>query len=472
MADDEARSDPAPATPHRGPPREPVTIEATADPAATVEASDTRWDENTPLDMSVHEPSMAAGGADLAASGGPAEAGATLAVPRPARRSIMPALLGVIGIILVLLLGANLYTMYNPPGNAPMDAVVARTEALDRRVAEVEARSGSAADLALRLKYVETDLAQLKAGAAEAQQRLALLTSQPADAAASPATAPEAAAAAQVGDQVAAVQAKLADLAKTVAGLQEAASAAPKLDLGPLDAKVAALSSSVTAVQAALAALPKMDLAPVEAAIAALDRRLDPVEAAFSAPKSTQQVTVARQEGSAAETRAAPLAVTAQAVLRAIADGKPFPAEAAALRTLGVEAGTLAALTPLADKGAPSKAELAAGFGDVRNAILAATAPKVTGGVLDRMMASATGFVKIRPAGASPGSDPDAIVSRIEADLEASSFHAALADWMQLPEAGKTPSAAWADRLKARVSAEQAAESIATGAIAAIGPSQ
>ena len=265
MADDEARSDPAPATPHRGSPLDPVTIEATADPVGPVEEADSRGAEAASVDMSVREPSMAAGAADPASS---RAAGEPPAGNRP-RRSAMPTLLGLIGVILALLLGANLYTMYNPPGNGALDGVVARADALDRRVGELESRSGSAAELALRLKFVETDVAQLKS-AAEAARQPAALASPPA-----PAPAPGG------DDQVAALQARLADLARTVAGLQDAAAGPVTVDLGPLETKVAALAALVTAVQASLAALPRVDLAPVQAEVAALDRRLAPVEAAL-----------------------------------------------------------------------------------------------------------------------------------------------------------------------------------------------
>jgi hypothetical protein len=142
------------------------------------------------------------------------------------------------------------------------------------------------------------------------------------------------------------------------------------------------------------------------------------------------------------------------------------------LQSLGTDEAKLGPLKAVAAKGAPTKAELVSGFAAVRDKLVAVAAPPPTGTVLDRMLASAQGFVKVRPAGASPGSDPDAVASRIDADLNAGSFRAALDEWLQLPDVSKTASADWADRLKARVAAEEAARSIASGAIAALSPTQ
>ncbi|WP_131113271.1 COG4223 family protein [Lichenihabitans psoromatis] len=498
MADEEVRVPPEPrpfgqAMPNRGKPRDAAVIEGTAEELlpADVRATDIAANDiKAEQDETLHRVESAAPTDDMLRDAGepptePARSGAFGSVPptgtasgtervstspmvEPAtpRRSRMPLLLSLLGLMLILMLGALLYRLYDP---APDDSVAALTtemSGLKQRIAALEARptavsaAPNLAPLQDRLSAIEGTVAQLKTDLADTQSaRDASKTAAPAE------TAANAAPSVDLGP----IQSKLADLGQSITALQGTVAALPKVDLGPIDAKVADLGQTVASLQGAVAALPHVDLAPLSRDIAALNQRVTPLETALSAPKSDARATEARQEGSAAETRAAPIAVTAQVIEGALHDGRSFMPEVTALKALGVSESNLAPLTAVADKGAATDAMLITLFGQVRDKMLGAGAPKPTGNVLDRMLASAQGLVKVRPAGETAGNDPDAVVSRIDADLNRADLNGALGEWQKLPDDGKAASQSWADRLKARVDAQDAARAIVAGAVTAFG---
>ncbi len=516
MADDEVRTPPdlprsGQATPNRGKRREPTLIEGTAEEIAPELGADPQAPAPDPLEApaeeaAVHEPSMAAGAAGLAGTDHAAETasaegevdhvasdgdspwspttpdeGPAAPDPKPAG-SRAPLVLSALAVLLILLLGAVLYTLYNPPANGAVAALAGDVNTLKQRIAALEAKSGSPVDLtplqdrvaALearpsdakplqdRIAALETASGQLKSAVEAMRGKLDPQSGAPAVAASQAGAAAD----------LAPLQGKVADVESGLKALQGTVASIPKTDLAPLDARLAALGDKLVGAQAELAALPRIDLAPVNTKIEEIDHRLAPIEAQFSAPKIAEQVTATRQNGSAAETRSAPLAVTAQSILQAIDDDRPFAPALNALQQLGVAEATLAPLIAVADKGAPTQADLLAGFEDVKAKMVGAGTPIPTGGVLDRMLAGAEGLVKVRRAGASSGQDPDAIVSRIDSDLRRRDDQAALNEWQGLPDDGKAASRAWMEWLKSRVDAETAARSVVANAIAALGSSQ
>lgn len=140
-------------------------------------------------------------------------------------------------------------------------------------------------------------------------------------------------------------------------------------------------------------------------------------------------------------------------VLRQAADeGSPFAADLAMLAAVGADPTDLAALKPLAEKGAPSSATLAAEFPAVADAILLATsAVDPNAGFFDRVAGFGRSLVSIRPTAPMPGKTPDAIVSRMQAAVDLGDLTAALAEREALPAEGKAASADWAARAADRV---------------------
>ena len=489
MADDEGGTPagsrrPGSATPNRGKSREAPLIEETALPEGAArhgpDEAATSDPTGDPIGNSIGMTADAGFGAsperdpeiepaiEPTPVSTPFEA-APATPPRPAakRRSRVPALMSVLAGLIVLLLGGLLYTLYHPLVETS-SGVGGDLDGLKQRVAALEKQpTANPADLlpiSDRITALEGAVATLRDTVGALGGRLDAVSKPAGD---TPPDAPVAQAAAPAPSvDLAPVQDRLVALESAVKDLQKPS--APQPDPAPVAASVAALTTEVATLKSSVAELPRVDLAPVKAEVADLGQRLAPVESALAAPKAAQQVTEARQEGSAAESRAAPLAVTGNAVLRAIDAGRPFTAETAALKTLGVGDAKLAALSSFATAGAPTVAQLLSEFDAVRSK-LAGAAPSTTGNVLDRFLAGAQGLVKVRQAGVAAGNDPGAVVSRIEADLRASDLPAALGEWNALPADGQAASRAWADRLKARIEADRAAQAIVTDAIAAIG---
>ncbi|MCC0031088.1 MAG: hypothetical protein H6891_13245 [Brucellaceae bacterium] len=120
---------------------------------------------------------------------------------------------------------------------------------------------------------------------------------------------------------------------------------------------------------------------------------------------------------------------------------------------------TVAALRDFAGSGVPTVADLIASFPAAANAMLdAVNKPAEDAGLVDRLMDSARGLVRIRPVGEVEGEGPEAIVARIEAHLKDGDLAAALAEFETLPEPAQQAGSAWAEKLKSRMTAEKLVE--------------
>ncbi len=453
--------------------------------------------------------------------------------PEESRRSAVPLVLGIVMLALLAGIAGLLYTEPQRTGSAALSADVGRLKdqvaALQARPQpaqegpQISALDGKTASLASDIAALKAAVAALggKLGSAADQSqgnsgRIAALeqkigeapTSPPAASAdstssSSGGTPPAAAAAsdlsalaAKVDDLekrvtalpvgapaaapdtagLAALDTKLGDLAGRIDALQTNVASIPKVDLAPLQARLDDLDRRLTeadhrgvAIGAALAALPKLDIAPLQAATAGLDKRVAGLETTLSAPKAGDRVTEARAVGDSDTARAAPLAVVAQAVTRALDDGRPFGAEMDALKSLGVDDASLAPLSALAAKGAPTVEMLKAQWASVEPDVLKAVQPKGDT-VLDRFAAGARALVQVRPVGAAAtAEDPASLSARIDAALDRRDLADALAEWAKLPEAGRAASQAWADAARARLDAGAAAQALVSRAITMLG---
>jgi hypothetical protein len=216
-------------------------------------------------------------------------------------------------------------------------------------------------------------------------------------------------------------------------------------DVGALEGRIAKLEAKTTAPD-----VRSSDLDPV-------NQRLDKLETALAAPKSE---TRAPAEPAAANRDWAALAIVAQALSDRLRSGAPFALQQAALTHLGADPAKLSDLKSLADKGAPSASALAADFGKVSPAILAAAKPPSGDGVVDRLLANMSKAVRITPVGETAGDDPAALVSQIDAALARGQLAAALAIWERLPDSAKQASKDWAGVAGARIAADKAAQGI------------
>ena len=267
----------------------------------------------------------------------------------------------------------------------------------------------------------------------------------------------------------------IADLKKRVAALEAASAgnsaasdatqrlAAQEKDLR---ADIDAARGAIPALSARVAKL-ETDAQKANAAsagLAALATRVDKIETALAAPKP---------ETPTPYDKAAAMAVIAEAAGDRLRAGEPLGPDLAALKHLGVDAATLAPLEAVAN-GAPTNAALAASFSAVAPHVLAATSHKDKGSVTDRFLAHLEGLVKVRDLNETPGDDPQALVSQVEALSRRGDIHGALASFAKLPEAARQAAGDWPTLARLRQAADAAVQSIREKAIAelAAGPKQ
>lgn len=103
----------------------------------------------------------------------------------------------------------------------------------------------------------------------------------------------------------------------------------------------------------------------------------------------------------------------------------------------------------------PSRAELIRQVPDVATAIVnAVNQPDPNQSWSDRLMASATSLVSVRPVGNIEGKSVQAIAARIEDKVKNGDLPGASAEWNDLPTEGKQASAAFKQSLEARIRVE------------------
>ena len=359
------------------------------------------------------------------------------------RWGIIPA---VFGVVLVLLLAAVGYLLFAERDRGPDPAVAE----LARRVASLEARPAPAmpdvSGLTTRLNNADRDLAAVKLTLAGLQER--------AEHGSQPASVPN-----DLQASVKTLDAKVADLDRGVTEVRTAVGNVPKPDFAPIDARVGDLDQHLATLQKTVGDLPHVDLAPVQARLETLEGRLKPVEAQLEAASTPARV---------AETRAAPLAVTSEAVRRAIDAGRPFQADFEALERLGADSKLLQPLQAVASNGAPTPADLRSELAGLRDRMLAGSEATPSGSYLSRIFAGASGLVQVRPLGSVVGDSPGAVLARLDADLGADDLTAALSEWQKLPDPAQTLAKGLADRIRLRLAAQTAARTIGSDAIQAM----
>jgi len=271
-----------------------------------------------------------------------------------------------------------------------------------------------------------------------------------------------------VDGRLAAVEAQASEALATA---QEAAGRAiPDVPADAIQANteaVATLQSDATANAEALAAL-QSDAAANAEAIASLRSEIEAVSPRIDAV--TADVSAVQQAFTPAWRDAASQLGAANRLARAIAEGRPYVETYQALSALGVSAEHLAAIEPFAEQGAPGPAEFIDGLrgavGEARTeqAAAAPQPPDVGGGFFQRLTERA---ITVESVG-EPRPPTPQLAPGVEAALIAGDFEAALAGWEQQPEAVRNATQDWAQTLRQRISAAQAADAIGNEAMAAL----
>jgi hypothetical protein len=194
--------------------------------------------------------------------------------------------------------------------------------------------------------------------------------------------------------------------------------------------------------------------------------------AARIAPLESTVKTLAddiKHETATADDRAARLTVAAEALRATVERGAPYPAELAAVKSLGADQSATAPLEPFAAAGVPSAAALAHELESLTPALQQAAEPASSNNsFLGRLENNARRVVQITPVDAPPGDDPASVVTRISVDAGHADIAAALADIAKLPDAAKPLAAAWVEKAQARNAAIAASRKLAADALAAL----
>lgn len=235
------------------------------------------------------------------------------------------------------------------------------------------------------------------------------------------------------------------------------ASPAPAFDATPLEERIAALETSLgsianggvdeAALDQRLSAI-RNDIAAARQAQVAADARLSGLE------QSLTQLTGKVEE--AAEAPSTALIVAASSLKAAIDRGTPFLSELETYATLNPDAPQIAELRNLAASGVPTRTAIAAEAEAAANAMIAAARPvDPNAGVLDRLASSAMGLVQVRPVGMVEGAGVPETTARIEAAVQAGDYARAITEVETLPGQAQAAGAAFIERLKARMAADQ-----------------
>jgi hypothetical protein len=202
-----------------------------------------------------------------------------------------------------------------------------------------------------------------------------------------------------------------------------------------------------------------------------IDELGDEIKALRGRLESPKSETRAAPEASPAKTPDGPaaLVVIAYALQREFEAGRPYAVEAKALTRLGADPTALSALSPFAEKGAPTAAQLKADFAPAAKRIRVLENGD-SGDLAQHLMKGASKLVRVRPSGA-PSSEAlsvDDKVVHIDAALAHADLAQASALFAALPEAAQNEAKDFGAALHARIEAARAAENLLHGAIAAL----
>jgi hypothetical protein len=229
------------------------------------------------------------------------------------------------------------------------------------------------------------------------------------------------------------------------------------------DATAATLADLTQKVTPSAADAAKRD--KIEAELQTVLSRLAAVERA----EKMVETELAKREGAENRDRSGRFALAATALDTAIEQGQPFTAELAAVKSLAPDGARLAPLEPLATTGVPTTAALARELSALIPSLTAAAGPPPRDvGFLEKLQANAEKLVRIRPLEDAAGSDPAAIVARIEVKASKGDLAGALADLESLPPSARAPADAWIRKVQSRSAAVEASRRLVADALAGL----
>jgi hypothetical protein len=168
-------------------------------------------------------------------------------------------------------------------------------------------------------------------------------------------------------------------------------------------------------------------------------------------------------------TEAAAAALAAAQLVDASQGSKPFDRELAALRATTPGLPELAALTRLAQTGAPSRTALAAGFPPfAAKAARRARKPPQNADLGRRIAYVAAKVVTVRRVGETTGTSPDAILARAEQALQEGEVVPALKALEGLPPKARDALAPWREQAERRAQIDRQVAALRLRAVRAL----
>lgn len=168
-------------------------------------------------------------------------------------------------------------------------------------------------------------------------------------------------------------------------------------------------------------------------------------------------------------TEAAAAALAAAQLVEASQGSRPFDRELAALKATTPGLPELAALTRLAQAGAPSRTALAASFAPyAAKAARRARKPPDQADLGQRIAYAAAKIVTVRRVDETDGASPDAILRRAELALEEGQVVAALKTLEALPPRARDALAPWREQAERRAQVDREVASLRARAVRAL----
>nr|WP_244535378.1 hypothetical protein [Methylorubrum salsuginis] len=361
-------------------------------------------------------------------------------------------------------------------GAAPAPAVpadiAARLDALDQRVSALQEEPGRDGNAEAKAVQAQPQ-AQPSDGTALAALDERIKTLE--------AAGKDSGAAQDVTQKLAALQGEIES--RTKANETADAGLAKRLDevQKSLDAKIGAATQAVQEASQAGKQAAEASQARAEESVKGIDRRLQE-----QADKLATLDKALDQTAKAATVQSALRIVAADRIATALDAGQPYPEALASLRGQEpADSKRVAALSPFADKGAPTPAKLSAEFrtisAKIAEAKRAAQAKAVaeSGSVGDRLMNMASSLVQVKRAdapaqgqGAAAGGGADGSTAQVQAALDNGDLSAAATAFAALPEEAKAQAGDFGARLNARAEAGKAAQSLLADAFTGLPPAR
>ncbi len=331
------------------------------------------------------------------------------------------------------------------------DDVVAKLAGADARVASLEERARTLAEVADAQAKLAAEAKELEAriAAPALTQRLAKLEA-----------ALAALSAADKSGRVALAEGlagKLAELEKLAGQVGETA----KSSATRIDRDVAAIKSQAGALGQRLDSL-KADIDDRFRSVAKA-QDLAPVLAKLAAFEQDLQAFLKTEGERVANARRVLLTLEIANLKRALDRGDSYGRELEAVRKVAGDGVDLAALERYSRNGLPTPAALGKDFRRFANAAIDAEAESADASVLDRLMAGAKSVVRLRKTGHSPDdASAQAVVGRMEAALKDGHIGEVLAQAKRLPPRAALAMEDWLRKVEARHSADRAVADIET----------